>query len=541
VSSLLTRPGAALGIYPEREHKQPGPMEQVAGRISSAMRAAVQPWDEEIYAAVTAIEEHCSLFEKASARDLEDAADDMRQQFASTGQTNEAVSRAFALVRQVATRELGQRHSDQHLACGWALFRGMLAEIEAGEDKSLVALLPACTAALSGVPVHIITANDYLAERDAYRMRPIFTALGISSGRVSADMPLAHRCKAYRCDITYGSARQFATDYLEDRLLLQGNSGKLQQQVGRLNKQGSRLDQLRLQGLCFAIVDHAATTMIEDALSPLLLTQASTEQRRENGPQVLARISYPRFFQRYMKLCGMSGSLREVAAELRELYGMDLFRTPLQQPCQRQIAAARVFPDADSKWQAIVEAVRERHLRRQPVLIGLRSAEAAEELGDLLGKAKIGHQILDAGKPSEAASKLAGAGAPGSVTLAMHRDGLGTEISLGEAALSLGGLHIILSEHLDGAYLDLQFSQRCARRGEPGSVAPMLSLDDELAVKFLPESVRALFRRSKLPGDATLLSLAQLRQEATLSRARRQLLHSDRQTDELLAFSGRGQ
>jgi preprotein translocase subunit SecA len=504
------------------------------------MRALVQPWAEDIDAAVAAINGHSAHFEKASARDLEDAADDIRHQFASTGQTDEAISLVFALVRQVATRELGQRHSDQHLACGWALHRGMLAEMEAGEDKSLAALLPACAAALSGIPVHIITANDYLAERDAYRMRPIFTALGISSGRVSADMPLAHRCKAYRCDITYGSARQFATDYLEDRLLLHGNSGKLQQQVERLNKQGSSLDQLRLQGLCFAIVDHAATTMIEDALSPLLLTEASTGSTQEGGPKVLARISYPRFFQRYMKLCGMSGSLHDSSSELRELYGLELFHTPLQHASKRRVASTRVFPDTASKWRNIVKDVKERHQQGQPVLVGVRSATAAEQLSDLLRDADISHQVLDAEKPSEAASKLAGAGAPGSVTLAMHQDGLGTEISLGKDALKRGGLHVILSEHLDGSYLDLQFSQRCARRGEAGSVAPMLSLEDELAVKFLPDSLRSLFKRLQLPGAAKLLRLAQLRQEATLSRSRRQLLHSDRQSDELLAFSGRG-
>jgi preprotein translocase subunit SecA len=542
VSSLITRPGAAFGIYPERIAFNKNWLEQTSSSALRLVRAALQPWEDKIVPAVAEIHYHSRRCEIASGPDIEEITEELRRQLRRDGQTDKIATAVFALVREVTSRELGQHHSDQHLACGWALFKGMLAEVEPGEDKSLAALLPACTAALAGVPVHIITGDDYLAERDAYRMRPVFTALGLTVGRVSKDMPLQHRCAAYRCDVTYGSGRQFATDYLQDRLLLQKSSGKLQQQVDRLNRQQPLGEQLRLQGLCYAIVDQAASTMIGETLTPLVLTDSNNAAQGTGGePEILARISLPRFFQRYLKLCGMSGTLQELSGELRSVYDLDIYRVPLRHPSKRRFAPDQVFHDRVSKWQAILRQVLDRHHAGQPVLVGTRNKADAEHLSLLFTSAGVIHGILDAAHPSQSAAVQAGAGAPGSVTIATYKDGLGTDIALGDRARELGGMHVILSEHNDAAYIDRQFSQRCGRRGDPGSVVAMLSLEDELACKYLAPGVRERLKKSGQRVVAALLRFAQFRQEQNQAFARRNVLRADRHFDELLAFSGRKQ
>jgi len=104
------------------------------------------------------------------------------------------VAQAFALVREVARRTLGMRHFDVQVMGGWVLLHGMVAEMETGEGKTLTATLPACTAALAGLPVHIVTVNDYLATRDAEAMGPIYEALGLTVGVIVHGMdPQARR------------------------------------------------------------------------------------------------------------------------------------------------------------------------------------------------------------------------------------------------------------------------------------------------------------------------------------------------------------
>jgi preprotein translocase subunit SecA len=540
VSSLITRPGATFGLYPERDPDNPGVLEQAFSTSLSAVRSALRPLDDEVVAAVAEIEYHRSRLESASATGIARIVDDLRIHLARDGQTDSLAAAVFALVREVARRELDIAHSPEHLACGWALFKGMLAEVEPGEDKSLAALLPACTAALAGIPVHIITGDDYLAHRDAYRMRPVFVSLGLSVGEVNSEMSLQHRRAAYRCDVTYGAARQFAMDYLQDRLLLQSSNGKLQQQVERLKPGQPLQEKLRLQGLCYAIVDQAATTLVDEASTPLLLADSDSRAASAGAdPEITARISLPQFFKRYLKLCGMSGTLRELAPELRRMYQLEIYPVPLHEPSQRRYAPDQVFPDRASKWQAILERIIQRQGRGQPVLVGTRSRADSEHLSALLTSAGIVHQVLDAQQPTQAAAKLAGAGAPGSVTIAGYRDGLGTDIAMGERARELGGLHIILSERFDTAHMDRQFAQRCARRGNPGSVAAMLSLEDELAVKFLSPAMRKLAPKLGQRAAASMLRLAQARQEQERAIQRRGLERMDRQLEDLLAFSGR--
>jgi preprotein translocase subunit SecA len=130
----------------------------------------------------------------------------------------DAVAHSFAVIREAASRKLGQRHYDVQLIGGYAMVRGMIAEMATGEGKTLAATLAAATAALAGIPVHVVTVNAYLARRDAEMMGPLYRFLGLTVGVVSEDVPPHHRSTAYRCDITYCTNKDLAFDYMRDRL-----------------------------------------------------------------------------------------------------------------------------------------------------------------------------------------------------------------------------------------------------------------------------------------------------------------------------------
>ena len=167
--------------------------------------------------------------------------------------------RAFALAREAASRTLGVAHYDVQIVAGRVLANGKLAEMETGEGKTLAATLPACAAALAGIPVHVVTANDYLVERDAETMRPLYAALGLSVGAVTErEREPAARRAAYACDITYGTGKTIAFDYLRDRLERgAARIGCLRSRSRDLSRERPLAERLLLRGLCFAIVDEA--------------------------------------------------------------------------------------------------------------------------------------------------------------------------------------------------------------------------------------------------------------------------------------------
>ena len=127
---------------------------------------------------------------------------------------------AFALVREAGRRTLNMRHFDVQILGGIAMHHRSIAEMQTGEGKTLTATLPLYLAALEGKGAHLATVNDYLARRDAEWMRPIYEALGITVGVIETPMRQPERRKAYACDITYGTAKEFGFDFLRDRLLL---------------------------------------------------------------------------------------------------------------------------------------------------------------------------------------------------------------------------------------------------------------------------------------------------------------------------------
>ena len=216
-----------------------------------------------------------------SDKQIDLAALDLRLALRKHGQTDALVARCCALVKEISNRTLGMQHYDAQLLGGWAMSRGKLVEMQTGEGKTLTATLPVCVAALAGVPVHVMTVNDYLAARDAQLMSPIYSALGLSVGVINASMQPDERRAAYACDITYCTAQQIAFDYLKDRTVMRRNPSALMHQVDRLN--GGRQDRLLLRGLCFGLVDEADSILIDEATTPLVLSRPGDSTEYERG------------------------------------------------------------------------------------------------------------------------------------------------------------------------------------------------------------------------------------------------------------------
>ncbi|QWV97603.1 preprotein translocase subunit SecA [Geomonas nitrogeniifigens] len=209
-------------------------------------------------------------------RELAAVARTLKPQLRRAGLRRDLVVRAFALVREVASRRVGMRHYPVQVMGGFVLLLGMVAEMETGEGKTLTATLAACTAALAGIPVHVITVNDYLARRDAGITRPIYDFLGLSVGTIVSGMSPAARRETYACDIAYCTNKEVVFDYLKDRIALGSRPGAIQLSVRRLCGKGGQAS-LLMRGLPFAIVDEADSVLIDEARTPLIISGPGAE------------------------------------------------------------------------------------------------------------------------------------------------------------------------------------------------------------------------------------------------------------------------
>ena len=178
---------------------------------------------------------------------------------------------AFALVREAGRRTLEMRHFDVQILGGFSLFHGSIAEMETGEGKTLTATLPMYLHALHGKGTHLATVNDYLAKRDAEWMSPIYQALGLTVGVIQTGMNQEQRRRAYGCDVTYGTAKEFGFDFLRDRLLIR----RQREQVDRVNVLGngqSGGEQPVHRHMHFALVDEADSILIDEGRTPLIIS-----------------------------------------------------------------------------------------------------------------------------------------------------------------------------------------------------------------------------------------------------------------------------
>ncbi|MFZ9966984.1 MAG: preprotein translocase subunit SecA, partial [Steroidobacteraceae bacterium] len=184
--------------------------------------------------------------------------DALRQRLADGAAIDELLPEAFAVVREAATRALGMTHFDVQLIGGTTLHQGKIAEMRTGEGKTLMATLPVYLNALSGKGVHVVTVNEYLAQRDAEWMAPVYRFLGLSVGVIRSGQTPAEKREAYACDITYGTNNEFGFDYLRDNLAF-------------------RLEDRVQRGLHYAIVDEVDSILIDEARTPLIISGPAEE------------------------------------------------------------------------------------------------------------------------------------------------------------------------------------------------------------------------------------------------------------------------
>ena len=654
--AALLRPGIATGSYPEREDVRESWLDRTTSAVFGALYQRFGPnlLDRGFLRQVARASEGLELL---TTHKLSETAAVLRRDLHRNGLRPDLVASAFAVIREVSGRTLGMRHFDVQLLGGWAMMRGKVAEMETGEGKTLTATLPAATAALAGVPVHIITVNDFLVARDAAWMKPLYDVLGLSVGTILEGMSPTDRRRAYGCSITYCTNKQVVFDYLKDRLLLQQENRALHLKIEALHRADPRVSRLMMRGLCFAVVDEADSVLVDEARTPLIISGgrgAGDEERvyrqalgaarrmlagrdylvsererhvdltdlgrahaarltnryggvwnvpghRENiirqalaalhlhlrdkhyiidegqvrivdeytgrvmadrswerglhqmveakegleisgRQETLARISYQRFFRRYLRLGGMTGTAREVAGELWAVYGLNTVRIPTNRPQARKIHGDLLYPTSQTKWQAIAERVAELHKSSRPVLVGTRSVADSEHISGLLSEAGVQHSVLNARQNRTEAEIVAQAGQPGRVTVATNMAGRGTDIRLAPGVGEAGGLFVIASERHEAGRIDRQLFGRSGRQGDPGEGQAMVSLDDEL-VRSVFGSLLDRLRSTHLPGwlGRMLFNWAQRTTERRHSAVRKRLLHSDESLQDLLAFSGRGE
>jgi preprotein translocase subunit SecA len=527
---------------------------------------------------------------------------------------------AFAVVREAATRALGQRHFDVQLIGGMVLHEGNVAEMKTGEGKTLVATLPVYLNALTEKGVHVVTVNDYLAQRDAGWMGQVYNFLGLSTGVILGDhsyiydpgftntdhederfrhLKPATRQEAYAADITYGTNNEFGFDYLRDNMVREE-------------------DQLRQRDLHYAIVDEVDSILIDEARTPLIISAPSvtsgsayaqfakvvrqlvkekhfeTDEKRKTvilndagvekvekilgldnlygsenirtiyhlqqalrahalfhrdkdyvvtkegevvivdeftgrllagrryneglhqaieakeGVEVqqesmtLATISFQNYFRLYDKLGGMTGTALTEAEEFHQVYKLDVVEIPSNRPIVRQDRSDRIYRTEQAKFKAIVREVKSLHTKGQPVLIGTVSIEKNEALGQMLNKAGVPHQVLNAKNNEREAKIVSGAGEKGGVTLATNIAGRGTDIVLGEGIKELGGLFVLGSERHESRRIDNQLRGRAGRQGDPGVTQFFVSTEDDLMRIFGGDKIANLMERLSVDDETPI-------------------------------------
>ena len=660
--NLLNHPPATHDLRPEKQEARPGTVEKILKAVTGDAERLFRSHLAGLEKILPMIERHADLLGNKSDAELKTEATHLGLELRRHGFLDELVANAFALVREFSDRTIGQRHYDVQLMGGWALLKGMIAEMETGEGKTLAATLAAGTAALAGVPVHVLTVNDYLTRRDADEMGPVYLALGLSVGCVVHDVPVNRRRDEYLCDITYCTNKEIVFDYLRDKLTLNEMGGAaLRLRVESLYAKDPRHSRLLMRGLYYAITDEADSLLIDESRTPLIISGSvvgreevnfmravmdfaeslesgkdftidlSTRQVRmkkcgekkirelvlppdtqwtgtirknemiiravsalhlfdldkdylvrdgkvqiidiftgrvmpdrswEQGLQQLieikegcevsqqqetvAKISYQRFFRRYLHLAGMTGTAREVTGEFWSVYRLPVVRIHTHRPLRRKALPDRIFFEQDERDRYLLKRVRELHASGQPVLIGTGSVAASEAVGRLLTSAGLEHKVLNAKNDAEEAEIVALAGERAAITIATNMAGRGTDIKLAHGIVELGGLHVILTELHEAARIDRQLAGRCARQGDPGSYEAILSLGD-LILEGGKGGLAGLLVRRLSPKGVFFWNLAakyaivhvQKETERFHGRMRRDLFKQDVQRKNLMSFSRR--
>ncbi len=655
------RPGVTLGRYPQQRDPDLGAL---ATWVNQGITFAKFLWQKQKIKPsfiIAKVNQHEQQLIDYSDQELQTHTQQLKHNLNRQGLTEELIAEAFAIIRETAQRMLGKRHYDVQILGGWAMINGMIAEMATGEGKTLTATLPACTAAMAGIPVHVITSNDYLAKRDQDLLQSLYQQLGLTSASVIDGMEIADRKSAYECNIVHSTSQQITFDYLRDRIATGNHTGPLSMQFKQIQDEQNHQSTLLLKGLCFAIIDEADSVLIDEARTPLIISKPQPGQEPEQTyfdalflatslkinidfeinpeqrsitikpagkerletltepldkkwqrkrwremfvkqalvanylfekdkqylvrddkveiidqntgrampdrswefglqqlieakekcsisqeKETLAKISYQRFFRRYLKLAGMSGTVSEVAGELNAIYSLPVIKIPTHKPCKRKQLPERLYKTSQQQWLALVTQIKLLHQQNRPLLIGTSSVAESEQIGQLLYENNLPYRTLNAKQDQKEADIIALAGQAGSITVATNMAGRGTDIELSNNISDIGGLHVIATSRNTSRRIDRQLYGRCARQGDPGSSEAILSLEDEKLENFYPAPILRLVakfvkQQESIPNwlSKPLLKMPQKWQEFQDSRIRKQLLKLDKQQAKTLAFTGR--
>ncbi len=224
----------------------------------------------------------------------------------------------------------------------------------------------------------------------------------------------------------------------------------------------------------------------------------------------LGTITFQNYFRMYKKLSGMTGTALTSAEEFAKVYNLEAISIPTNRPLVRKDLSDKVLKSESGKYKALIKEIKEKHEKGQPMLVGTRSVQKNEYLGELLNREGVPHQILNAKHHEQEGQIIAQAGQIGAVTIATNMAGRGVDIILGgnppnpaqaEKVKELGGLHIIGTERHDARRIDDQLRGRSGRQGDPGSSQFFLSLEDDLLRIFGGETIQKMMEALKIPED----------------------------------------
>ena len=549
-------------------------------------------------------------FVKLSDEELRAKTAEFRERLENGESLEDVLFEAFAAVREARLRESDQRIFDVQMMGGIVLHEGDIAEMKTGEGKTFVASLPLYLNALPAQGVHLVTVNDYLAQRDAAWNRGVFERLGMTVDFIESDMPFDRRKAAYDSDITYGTNSEFGFDYLRDNMSIS-------------------LEGIVQRGHHFAIVDEVDSILIDEARTPLIIsgeptTAAKTyydfarivkgltsaqskgtkaddellsqqfdflydEKHKTISPsesgiekveramgvdnmyspnnvqlvnhliqslkaqalykkdvdyvvedgevkivdeftgrimegrrwseglhqaveakegvaiqeehQTLATITLQNYFRLYEKLGGMTGTAKTEEKEFVEIYGLDVVEIPTNVPVVRDDKNDLIFKSVEAKFNAVVDDLKERHEKGQPVLVGTIAVETSEYLSELLKRRGVPHNVLNAKEHAREAEIIQDAGEFGAVTIATNMAGRGVDIKIDDRVRELGGLYVLGTERHEARRIDNQLRGRSGRQGDAGETRFYLSGQDDLVRLFAGDRIQNIMERFKLPDD----------------------------------------
>lgn len=514
---------------------------------------------------------------------------------------------SFALACRAAELALGVSPFEVQVLAGLVLSHGALAEVRTGEGKTLVATLPSVYFALAGKQVHVMTANQYLASRDAQWMAPVYELLGLTVSSIDEHPSKVRRRSAYGCNIVYGTSGQFGFDYLNDHLI-QSASARCQprREVALLDEADALLlDDARtpliisgppagsgdlglVAGFVASLPDSAVDVDLSERVAmlndtgfdlaegffsrddltgdPRLMAdlyaalrarycyrrdmeylvrddqvfivdestgRVQSDRRWQHGlheaieakegvpvhtsAPTLGSITVPALLALYDHVGAMTGTAVSDKTEFNDVYGLHVISIPTNKTCLRVDADDVLYASRIEKFDALVEDVRLRNDKGQPVLIGAPTVFDTETISSRLSDAGVPHEVLSARDPAREAEILSQAGRLRAVTVATNMAGRGVDIllggdpvrisaSLGEpldvvapkiaaeraAVLALGGLATLGTARHTSRRIDDQLRGRSGRQGEPGFSRFYLSLDDEMLSIYAGDSVKNL-------------------------------------------------